>query len=210
MAYFAEHYPGKNTGMGCHFLLQGIFLSPGSNLHLLCLLHWQAGSLPLAPSGKPLWALIGFNISDWWRDILGLRWMVMKTPICAEQHGISRPGEKIWRAEIKWSGSLLCHVLFFATMDYTVHGTLQTRILDWVAVPCFRESSQPRNRTQVSWIAGGFFTSWATRKAQEWYSFATKPWNDELTGHEGWLRGRRRKKGQKPKQMNVKVKTRFT
>ena len=45
--------PGKNTGMGCHALLQGIFPAQGSNLHLLYLLHWQVGSLPLAPSGKP-------------------------------------------------------------------------------------------------------------------------------------------------------------
>ena len=45
--------PGKNTGVGCHFLLQGIFPSQGLNLCLLCLLHWQAGSLPLAPPGKP-------------------------------------------------------------------------------------------------------------------------------------------------------------
>ena len=37
--------PGKNTGVGCHALLQGIFLTQGSNLCLLCLLHWQAGSL---------------------------------------------------------------------------------------------------------------------------------------------------------------------
>ena len=36
--------PGKNTGEGCHFLLQGIYLSRGSNLHLL---HWQADTLPL-------------------------------------------------------------------------------------------------------------------------------------------------------------------
>ena len=33
--------PGKNTGVGCHFLLQGIFLTQGLNQHLLCLLHWQ-------------------------------------------------------------------------------------------------------------------------------------------------------------------------
>ena len=38
------NYPGKNTGVGCHFLLSGIFLIQGSNP---CLLHWQAGSLPL-------------------------------------------------------------------------------------------------------------------------------------------------------------------
>ena len=42
--------PGKNFGVGCHALLQGIFPTQGSNS---CLLHWQAGSLPLAPPGKP-------------------------------------------------------------------------------------------------------------------------------------------------------------
>ena len=39
---------------GCHALLQGIFPTQGLNLYLLCLLHWQVGSLPLAPLGKPL------------------------------------------------------------------------------------------------------------------------------------------------------------
>ena len=43
-------FPGKNTGVGCHFLLQGIFLTQGSNLHLL---HWQVGSLSTEPPGKP-------------------------------------------------------------------------------------------------------------------------------------------------------------
>ena len=41
-----------------------------------------------------------------------------------------------------------------------------SRILEWVAVPFFRGSSQPRNQTGVSWIAGGFITIWATREAQ--------------------------------------------
>ena len=50
-------------------------------------------------------------------------------------------------------------------MDYTVQGILQARILEWVAVPFSRESSQPRDQTQVSNIAGRFFTSWATREA---------------------------------------------
>ena len=49
-------------------------------------------------------------------------------------------------------------------MNYTVHGILQTRILEWVAFPFSREASQPRYRTQVSGIAGRFFTSWATGK----------------------------------------------
>ena len=50
-------------------------------------------------------------------------------------------------------------------IDYTVHGILQARILEWVAIPFSRASSQPRDRTQVSSITGGFFTSWATREA---------------------------------------------
>ena len=47
-------FPGKNTGVGCHFLLQGILPIQVSNLHLLYLLHLQAGSLPLVPPGKPI------------------------------------------------------------------------------------------------------------------------------------------------------------
>ena len=45
---------GKNTGVGCPAFLQGIFLKHGSGPRLLCLLHWQVGSLPVAPPGKPL------------------------------------------------------------------------------------------------------------------------------------------------------------
>jgi len=43
-------------------------------------------------------------------------------------------------------------------VDYSVYGILQARILEWVAVPFSRGSSQPRDQTQVSHIAGGFFT----------------------------------------------------
>ena len=44
--------PGKNAGVGSHFLLQGIFPIQGPSPHLLCFLHWKAGSLTLAPPGK--------------------------------------------------------------------------------------------------------------------------------------------------------------
>ena len=50
------------------------------------------------------------------------------------------------------------------------HGLLQSRILEWVAFPFSRGSSQPRDRTQVSCMADRFFTSWATREAQEYWS----------------------------------------
>ena len=63
----------------------------------------------------------------------------------------------------------LCPTLW-DPMDYTVHGILHARIQEWVAIHFSRETSQPREWTQVSHIAGGFFTSWATREAQEYWS----------------------------------------
>ena len=51
-------------------------------------------------------------------------------------------------------------------MDYTVHGILQVRILEWVAFSFSTGSSQPRDWTQVSCIAGGFFISLAIRETQ--------------------------------------------
>ena len=80
--------PGKNTRVGCHALLQGIFLTQGSN------------------PGLPLCGWILY---------------------CVSHQG-------------------------------------NPRIMEWVAYPFSRGSSQPRNRTSVSRIAGGFFTSWATRE----------------------------------------------
>ena len=74
--------------------------------------------------------------------------------------------------EVKWSEVNVAQSCptFCDPTDYTVHGVLQARILEWVAFPFSRGSSQPRDRTQVSQIAGGFFTSWATREAQESWS----------------------------------------
>ena len=48
----------------------------------------------------------------------------------------------------------------------SVHGVLQARVLEWFAISFSRRSSQPRDRTQVSRIAGRCFTIWATREAQ--------------------------------------------
>ena len=49
-------------------------------------------------------------------------------------------------------------------MNYAVHGIIQVGILEWVAFPFSRESSQPRDQTQVSHMAGIFFTIWAPEK----------------------------------------------
>ena len=60
----------------------------------------------------------------------------------------------VWGKEVKVKVAQSCLIL----CDPTVHGILQARKLEWVAFPFSRESSQPRDRTQVSCIAGRFFT----------------------------------------------------
>ena len=59
-----------------------------------------------------------------------------------------------------WPPWTLCN-----PMDYKVHAILQARILEWVAFSFSRGSSQPRDQTQVSCSAGGFFTNWAIKEA---------------------------------------------
>ena len=70
----------------------------------------------------------------------------------------------MFKEKVKVKGAQSCPALW-NPMDYTVCGILQARILEWVAIPFSRGSSQPREQTQVSNIEGGFFTSWATREA---------------------------------------------
>ena len=61
----------------------------------------------------------------------------------------------------------LCDPMDCSLPGSSVHGIPQARLLEWVAVPFSRGSSQPRDQTQVSCIAGGFFTFWATGEAHK-------------------------------------------
>ena len=54
----------KNTGVGCHALLQGIFRTQRSNSCLICLLHWQVGSLPLAPPDAKIFTVTFFIMKE--------------------------------------------------------------------------------------------------------------------------------------------------
>ena len=70
-----------------------------------------------------------------------------------------------------WKFYSLCHVQLFSTLwtvvcqGSSVSEIPQARILAWVANPFSRESSQPRNRTLMSHVAGRFFTLWTNREA---------------------------------------------
>ena len=83
---------------------------------------------------------------------------------CQEGVVILQPLMPSVKVKVTQSYSTLCD-----PMGYIVHGILQARILEWEAFPFSRGSSQPRDRTQVSHIAGGFFTSLATMDAQEYW-----------------------------------------
>ena len=85
-----------------------------------------------------------------WRRLLRVPWTAR------------RSNQPILREWVKVAQSCLT---FCNPMDYTVHGILQARILEWVAFPFSRGSSQPRDQTGVSCIAGRFFTNWVLREA---------------------------------------------
>ena len=76
--------PGKNTGVGCRFLLQVIFPTQGSNPHLFCLLYWLADSLPLSHQGeiKAMLPLTDISTSQWLQT-QGRPWMrwVLYSPV---------------------------------------------------------------------------------------------------------------------------------
>ena len=73
-------------------------------------------------------------------------------------------------------------------MDYTVHGILQAGILEWVTFPFSRGSSQPRDQTQVSRIADGFFTHWATREAPGILVWVAFPFSRGSSQPRNWTR----------------------
>ena len=69
----------------------------------------------------------------------------------------------------------LCNPVDCNPPDSSVHGISQARTLEWVAMPFSRASSQPRDQTQVSCIAGRFLTTWATREAHFGTSLTADP-----------------------------------
>ena len=77
-------------------------------------------------------------------------------------------------------------------MNYTVHAILQARILEWVVIPFSGGFSQPRDQIQVSRVAGGFFTRWATREAHRahiWGIAHNQLWSCSVVSDSLWPHG---------------------
>ena len=118
--------PGKNTGVGCHFLLQCMKVKS----------EREVASV-MSDSVRPRRRKPTRLLCPW--DFPG------------KSTGV---GCHCLLQKVTQSCPTLCD-----SMDYRVHGILQARILEWVAFPFSRRSSQPRDQTEVSPIAGRFFTS---------------------------------------------------
>ena len=131
----------QDTGVGGCALLWWLFLTHGSSPHLSCLLHWEAGSLRLAPPGKPL---------------------PIPTPAAStlflpsQQVGSDPWGPWGRLTESTWSLS-----------GFSVHGILQARMLESVAMLFSRGSSWLRDWTCNSCIGRWVLNRWATRKARK-------------------------------------------
>ena len=82
--------------------------------------------------------------------------------------------------------SNFCDPMGYSLTGLSVHNILQARILEWVAISFFGGSSQPRNWTWISYIAGRFFTDWATREAPY---ITISMWNLERWYQQSYMQG---------------------
>ena len=132
---------------------------------------------------------------DTWREELGQKYFPESPQIFWVLHSLQGSGNYLWVLlkdhrnvghafwyHVKVLSSqlhpTLCDPMEYNLLGSSVYGIFQARILEWVAISFSRESSWPRYQTQVSCIAGRFFTIWATREVhlylyQDLYPFAS-------------------------------------
>ena len=116
---------------------------------------YRSLNFSISPSSEYA-GLISFGMD--WVDLFAAKG-TLKSPL--QHHSLQNKWKSfscVWLSATPW------------TIQCTVHGNLQARILEWVAFPFSRGSSQPRDWTQASRTAGRFFISWATRGAEEYWS----------------------------------------
>ena len=138
----------------------GIFLDPGIEPVSPAL---AGGLLTTGLAGSPFYSLWNLLYTGSYLPLYKSCSVLFQVSKPVPPHCLS-PTSSAWLfLRMKVKVAQLCLTLF-DTMDYTVHGILLARILEGTAIPFSRGSSQPRDWTGVSYIAGGFFSSWATRE----------------------------------------------
>ena len=146
---------GEVTGM---FNLFSILLQAKSCLSLPTEAEWKVRRQSLEETESWLESSTGWGENTEahaWRTVPPLPWI--KSLFCVLLHLVTQ------------SCPTLCEPMDGSLPGSSVHGILQARILEWVAMPFSWGSSQPRTRTQVS-LAARFLTIWATREAHEYWS----------------------------------------
>ena len=160
---------GQITEVGSCSLLQWIFPTRESNQGLL---HCRWTLYQLSYQGRPLKYQIPYlNLPSDYFWISFSKWTPPKWKLCL--YLLLHLGLLSVYPNSACMLSHLRHVQLCDPMDYSllgssVHGILQARILEWVAMLFSRESSQPKDRTRASYIScfeGRFFYCWATREA---------------------------------------------
>ena len=153
--------PGE-TGVGCHFLLQEIFPTQASNPGLL---HCRQILYHLSHQGSPKNTGVGchallqgmFPTQGLNPDLLHCRWILYQlghkgSPKCMVQFS------SVQFSSVAQSCPTLCNSMDCRPPGSSVYGIFQARILERASIPFSRGYSQPRDQTQVSCIAGSFFT----------------------------------------------------
>ena len=120
--------PCKNTGVSCHALFWGIFPTQGSNRHLLCLLHWQLGSLSLEPPGKPLFIIKSVYCE--WTSLVAQK--VKRLPTMCKTRVQSLDWEDLLQKEMATHPSVLAWKIPWTeepgyNLQTTVHGVAKSR-----------------------------------------------------------------------------------
>ena len=165
-SFFQRDSPVKNTGVGCCFLLQGIFPIQGSNQGLP---HWRQTLYRLSHQGSP--RILEWVVYPFFRGSSRPRnWTGIS---CISGRFFSSWTTREAHDSISSVQSLSCFFIFATpwTVAYQAPlsmGILQAKILKWVAMLSSRGSSQPRDQTHISCIsciAGKFFTHWPTWEA---------------------------------------------
>ena len=151
----------QNTGVGSLSLLQEIFTTRGWNPGLL---HCRQILYQLSHKESP-------RILKWvaWPFSSGSSWPKNQTGVSCIAGGFftnwAIREALIYRCFFALSCPILCDPIDYSPPVSSVHGILQARILELVAISFSRASSQPRDQIQVSCFAGKLFMVWATREA---------------------------------------------
>ena len=170
--------PGKNTGVGCHFLLQCRKMNIEHEVAQSCptLSDLMDCSLPdssvhgIFQARVLEWGAIAFSKSDVRPRQVSKRRQTTSEPCSSKYHKMAAHAH-IWSSFIQKRASLvtqsspiLCNPMDCSPPGSSGHGIFQARILEWVSISFSRGSSPPRDQTQVSHIVGRCFTVWATRE----------------------------------------------